>query len=57
VSSIGKQKKVERNKRCYTFKNGIKILEARVNKVPFEDLVTHEFPLARAQGALTAAHR
>jgi Zn-dependent alcohol dehydrogenase len=34
----------------------VKILEAKAGKVPFEDLVTHEFPLSQAQATLDAVH-
>ena len=56
VPIVLKDLQIYGNKGYYTFNTAVKILEANADRVPFEDLVTHEFPLSQAQEALDAAH-
>jgi L-iditol 2-dehydrogenase len=37
------------------FDTAVRLLEANAGKIPFERVVTHEFPLSKAQEALEAA--
>ena len=57
VPIVLKDLQIYGNKGYYSFSTAVKILEANADKVPFENLVTHEFPLSQAQEALDVAHR
>jgi threonine dehydrogenase-like Zn-dependent dehydrogenase len=56
VPIVLKDLQIYGNKGYYTFNTAVRILEAQADRVPFEDLVTHQFPLAQVQVALEAAH-
>jgi L-iditol 2-dehydrogenase len=45
------------NKGYYSFNTAVRILESNWERVPFDKVVTHEFPLAQAQEAMEMARR